>query len=295
MADVVVRPARAEDRDDVLAFCTNTWEWGDYIDKVWEQWLNASNGTLLVALVDDRPVGVMNMQMVSKEEAWLEGIRVDPAYRRNGVGQAMCLEALAEAMRRGATLARLTTTFDNEGSIGLAKRNHMRQVGAFRTYTANLSDVKEKISAVQESAELATRADLDDIIAYLNASNIFPQVGGLYYVHFAARTITAELLEEKIAAGQIYLLRRWDRLDGLAIAEPLEEHGRKRLSVGYIDGTTTDAISLTAYDLRRRGQEQSLEQVRIYAPDLVLVSDALQGLDYTSDSPLFYTFERGLT
>ena len=98
-----------------------------------------------------------------------------------------------------------------------------------------------------------------------------------------------------IATQQVYLLRRWNRLDGLAIAEQREwEHG-KQLSVGYIDGTTIEAISLIAYDFRRRLPELGLGSVYVYAPDLVMVGDALTGIDYERDSKVFYTFERRLT
>src|SRR5438270_918944 len=80
--------------------------------------------------------------------------------------------------------------------------------------------------------------DLDEIVHYLNASSIFPALGGFYYLGFRAYSLTAEFLEEKIAAQQVFLLHRWNRLDGLAIAEQREwEHGGKQLSVGYIDGT----------------------------------------------------------
>jgi hypothetical protein len=57
-----VRPARAEDRDGVLAFCTNTREWSDYIERVWNDWLHNSDGCLFVATVDERPVGVAHMR-----------------------------------------------------------------------------------------------------------------------------------------------------------------------------------------------------------------------------------------
>ncbi|MBO0795596.1 MAG: GNAT family N-acetyltransferase, partial [Ktedonobacteraceae bacterium] len=107
MSGVVVRTARAEDRDAVLAFCANTWESGDYISEVWDEWLAAQNGRLLVATIDDRPVGLMNLRMLSGDEAWLEGVRVDPQFRRQGLARAMYLAALEEAMSRGAVLARL--------------------------------------------------------------------------------------------------------------------------------------------------------------------------------------------
>ena len=136
---------------------------------------------------------------------------------------------------------------------------------------------------------------MDDIIDYLNASNIFPLVGGLYYSWFAAYPITAELLEQKIAAQQLYLLPRWDRLNGLAIVDTREDFLKKNcLTVGYIDGTTIEAISLIAYDLRYHLAEMELQSIRIYAPDLILVHDALSGIGYESEGTLYCTFEREL-
>src|SRR5947207_8501711 len=148
----------------------------------------------------------------------------------------------------------------NEASIQLFESMHMRQVGSFAVYEAPPLVASPK-RAVKEQTQLATQADLDDIIDYLNVSNIFPLLGGLYQVWFTAYPITVELLEAKIAAQQIYLLRRWDRLDGLAIIDtssggPLRKN---RLSLGYLDGTTIESMSLIAYDLRHHLARIGLE------------------------------------
>jgi ribosomal protein S18 acetylase RimI-like enzyme len=295
MAHIEIRPARAEDREAVLAFCTQTWSWGDYIGYVWDEWLHNPNGQLLIATADSKPVGVVNMQMLDKTNAWLEGLRVDPNYRRQGIARALTENALLEAMRREATYARLMIETTSEASVQLFESMHMRRVGSFAIYEApSLATSPER--AAKEQTQLATQGDLDDIIDYLNVSNIFPLVGGLYYVWFAAYPITAELLEAKIAARQLYLLRRWDRLDGLAIVDTSGEgiFRKSRLSLGYIDGTTIESISLIAYDLRHHLVGIGLESIRAYAPDLMLVHDALGGIGYEPEGTVYCTFERGL-
>jgi hypothetical protein len=207
---------------------------------------------------------------------------------------ALTMELMAEAMRRGASHVRAVTESTNSASLRLLNQVHMRQVGAFVPFSASpLSAISKRDSGL-ERTQLATPEDLDEVIGYLNASSIFPGVGGFYYVGFRAHSITAELLEEQIAARQVYLLRRWGRLDGLAIAEQRERRQGTELSVGYIDGTAIEAISLIAYDLRRLLPELSAERVCIYAPDLVMVRDALTGIEYEWDGHVFYTFERGL-
>ncbi len=288
-----VRPAQAEDREPVLAFCTTTWGWGDYIERVWEQWLDDPSGRLFVATVDDQPVGMVHISMLTAVDAWLEGLRVDPAFRGQGLAKLLNDAAVLEAMQRGADYIRLAVDSNNTRSIEITERGFWRQIAAFAFYSASALPPTAR-ATTQARTQLATLADVDEIIDYLNASNNFPLVGGLYYAGFTAVPITQDLLQEKITHHQLYLLRRWDRLDGLAVAEVREENQLLRLSVGYIDGMTVESINLIAYDLRCLLPELEVDQVRIYTPDIILVRDGLTGVEYEWDGSVFYTYERSL-
>lgn len=293
MPQIEIRPARSEDREAVLAFSSQTWNWGDYIQYVWDDWLHDPQGMLFVATSDGQPVGVAHIRMLNKTEAWLEGMRVDPAFRRQGIATALFDAQLLEATRRGAKTVRSITESTNAASIRLMEQKFMRQVAAYVPMHAPPVTTPSKRQYGVEIPTLATAADIDDIINYLNVSNIFPSVGGLYYQSYTAFSITSELLTEKISAQQIYILRRWDRLDGLAIAEPGAEQLGKYLSIGYIDGTT-ESISLIAYALRTRFSELGLESVSANVPDLIMVRDAFVGAEYEWDGQVYYTYERSL-
>src|SRR5689334_20226194 len=136
MSDVEVRPARPEDRAAVLAFCEGTWEDGDYIADVWDEWLAADDSALLVAVLDDRPVGLVRARLVSADESWLEGIRVDPAVRRRGIGRVLLSRVLVASRERGAAVARLFTSADNVASQQLIAAFGFDQVAAFVDYVA---------------------------------------------------------------------------------------------------------------------------------------------------------------
>ncbi len=96
---IVVRRARPTDREQVLAFATNTWNGHDYIPNAWAVWLEAGDGAFLVATVGrpggldvegvaleiGAPVAITRIAMVADGEAWLEGIRVHPRVRGMGV------------------------------------------------------------------------------------------------------------------------------------------------------------------------------------------------------------------
>lgn len=293
MSDIEIRRARDEDREAVLAFCAHTWEWGDYIEHVWDEWLHDPAGELLVALVDGQPVGIVHLRMLNETDAWQEGMRVDPTYRQQGIARQLSMESGAEAMRRGATTVRLLTESTNAASIHMVEQAHFRQVGAFTPHSAEpLVSIPQHNTGLDEPT-LATARDLDEIIEYLNVSNIFPAVGGLYYGGFVGYRISDRLLAEKIKAGQIYILRRWGRLDGLALVETRGSEQEKHLFIGYIDGTT-ESISLIAYALRRRLGEMQLAQIRAAVPDLMMVRDAFTGAEYTWDGHSFYTYEKSL-
>lgn len=293
MPHIAIRQAREEDRDTVLAFCQHTWDWGDYIERVWDDWLRDPQGCLFVATADDVPVGVTHVRMLNNTDAWLEGIRVHPAYRQQGIARALNEAMLLEAMQRGATNARLITESSNTAAIQLVQGKHMRQVGGFLPLTAQpMTQPPEERYPLDEPV-LASQEDLEEIISYLDVSSIFPSTGGLYYHGFTAYSITDTLLKEKIAARQVYLLRRWERLDGLAIVETRESSLGKQLLIGYIDGTT-EAISLLAYALRRLAANTHLNTVRAHVPDLIMVRDAFTGASYEWEGQTFLTFERSL-
>lgn len=117
-AGVAVRDARGDDRDAVLAFASDTWEGWDYLPEVWRGWLDG-DGDLLVAadLESDEPVGVCHLTTYLTGEAWLEGLRVHPDRRRDGVATALLDAALDRARRDGAVTARCMTFDWNEPGV----------------------------------------------------------------------------------------------------------------------------------------------------------------------------------
>lgn len=293
MPHTEIRLARAEDRDIVLAFCANTWEWGDYVEYVWDEWFNDPNGALLVATIDDRPVGIAHLQMLTPDDAWLEGLRVDPAYRQQGLGSALNIACTEEAMRRGARYARLLTSSDNVASIAMVERNFWRRVGSFVSLSAEPMTTLSEHEVGPDLPRRATEADLGDIKDYLNTSNIMPLSGGLYYQFFTAYVITDDLIKTKIDAGDVYVLRRWQRLDGLAFAETLQGRQGSSLFIGYVDGTS-EAISLIAYALRKQAADMALSSIRAHIPDMMMVRDAFVAAGYQWGGDTFYTYERRL-
>ena len=83
-----IREPNQFDKQQVLDFCQNTFSWGDYIEEVWDSWYN--NDGLVVIEENGKVIGMAHGVIYKNEKMlWLEGIRVNEKYRKNGV--ATCL------------------------------------------------------------------------------------------------------------------------------------------------------------------------------------------------------------
>lgn len=149
---LIVRRARADDQEAVLAFATHTWDRWDYIPNAWPVWLAANDGVLLVAapgapgdesqpldlagspLTADRPVAVARVARSAIGEAWLEGIRVDPRVRGMGVATDFQTAELRWAAAFGAQVVRYATSERNEGSLRLGARHGFEPMAAFASW-----------------------------------------------------------------------------------------------------------------------------------------------------------------
>lgn len=118
--EIAVRRARPEDVPELQSFTRNTFAWGDYVADAIPRWLSEP-GDLWVAESAGKPVGVNHVRYLSQDEAWFEGIRVHPDYRRLGIGNLLTEAAIRGAKERGAKLVRITIDDDNFRSRGMSQ------------------------------------------------------------------------------------------------------------------------------------------------------------------------------
>ncbi|MEP7158783.1 MAG: GNAT family N-acetyltransferase [Chloroflexota bacterium] len=188
---LVVRRARPSDRAAVLGFATKTWNDWDYIPNAWPVWLDAPDGVLLVAAgPDDRAVAISRVAMVSETEAWLEGIRVDPAVRGMDVATDLQVAELHWAAAQDASVLRYATSARNEASHRLGARHGIELLVALHGYLWSLDP--------DEEPDEPSAFDAD--------------------VRAAASALRATVLAGFVADGRIAApadaARLWRRLDG---------------------------------------------------------------------------------
>lgn len=319
-AEFEVRDARAEDRDAVLAFCAHTWDDGDYIADVWNDWLADVGGALLVGLADGEPVALSHVRLTSPDEAWIEGVRVAPGARRQGVGRVMVSRSLVRAREMGASVARLFTHPANVPSLRLFEGFGFTRVAELIYYVAPALSPDPEEAARQRGPRSA--AELDPTIAetnhettegalpldarlsapgpiefarlwaWLEQSNLTPFNGGLEVHHWTARGVSEPLLREHLAAGEVITLDEWGATQALAIVCEDRSDG-PALEARYLDGLS-DAIGRLALLLRGEAHRRGLQQVWLWLADLLILRDAMDGAGYTHADDAMWVYARAL-
>lgn len=157
--EVRVRPGRPSDWPSVAAFTADTFEWGDYIDSVWESWLSDPDGQLLVVEAVDTAVAIAHVRLLGPVEAWLEGMRVHPDWRRLGIADRLNHACRAWAIERGATVARLATEPANAPARRQVERLGWRAVGGFVHWQPAAAAAMTGCSAATQSSPEASGFD----------------------------------------------------------------------------------------------------------------------------------------
>jgi ribosomal protein S18 acetylase RimI-like enzyme len=316
---VIVRLARPDDREAVLAFCQDIWDGTDYIADVWEDWLTAESGALLVAASEERPVGLIHLAMPSHEDAWLEGIRVNSSVRRQGMGRVLTLQALVVAREQGAKVARLFTSSENLAAQELVTRRFgFQKVAEVGRYTGRalesgsdpdadaLLETEESVPGTHQepAAEpplgprllLAGAEDYTRLRDWLKQSNLAPANGGLQFGGWRAWTLRDADLQDYLVNGEAWLLEEWGVIQSVALVRDVgrEMSPLATLQVRYIDGTA-GGISTLALVLREIAQERELEQIELWLPDLLILQDAMNGAGYSRSShEKMWVYQRSL-
>src|SRR5256885_15992141 len=98
--DLVIRRARPSDKRDVLAAVRTIWGGHDRVPDVFDRWVTHRTGPFFVAESAGRVVGMGKLTGVSPTEAWLEGGRVAPRWRRKGIATAPTAHRHPDRARR---------------------------------------------------------------------------------------------------------------------------------------------------------------------------------------------------
>ena len=273
--EFVIRPARPEDRPAMERICAHTWESGDYIQEVWDEWLAAENGPLLVVELDT--VGVVSLNKVTRHpegQFWLEGMRVDPDYRGRGIARR-CLDwNLAYAREQGGRVVRLSTGDHNTTVHRMVARVGMERVteGTLRVGPALPGGRRPAILGPEDS---------DAVARFWRGSPVLAAMGGLYSRDWTWRELSPAALAAMLQRGEVVAERA---PDGSLAAVATIHHwpGDEEMWVGIADGEPA-AVQSLALAIRAGAAGAGADNAQILLPRVPWLREAFLAAGYEPD------------
>jgi GNAT superfamily N-acetyltransferase len=129
-----IRRARPDDIDAIVAFTTDTFDWGDYVPDLIDDWIVGDEGVVMVAVDDsDTPIGMARAVFLTDHEVWSHAARVHPDHRGRGIAGDLADVLMDWAGKRDGRIVRLLIEDDNLASIRhISKKGFRRAVSVVR-------------------------------------------------------------------------------------------------------------------------------------------------------------------
>jgi len=273
--NLIFRPVRAEDKPRVLEFTAHTWgeDDGDYIKEVFDDWLADPKGQFVAVEIDAQPVAIAKLTDMGDGELWLEGLRVDPAQRKQGIGQALHAYNIDLARRYGGRVLRYATGQDNTVSQTLGTRTGFQHVGNYRWHVA-------EASLEFAPPERLAPNDLPALRGWL-ASPLMRSARGLYPRLWKWGTLTESRLTAHLDAGQVFGLRSESGVRAWVIAETIEAWDEAQ--VHHLDGSDLASMVELARSMRRLAADAGRAKIEMAALDPSPIIEALREAGYRSE------------
>jgi len=221
----VFRQAHPTDKQEVLALTANTWENGDYIEWVFDDWINDPQGRFLVAIESPsgRIAGIDKLSFLSPTEAWFEGLRVHPDFRGRGLATSFQTYMIGEAQRLGAQTVRFLTNVDNLSVHRKAYRDGFSARFVVRHWHRSASGDMSR-EAESDSLPWQLRAATPDEASTLHQwwrrSASWQASGGLVNRNWSYSATSAEEWSEGAQRGELLIPEDTD-VEALALPPPL--------------------------------------------------------------------------
>jgi GNAT superfamily N-acetyltransferase len=241
MNELEIRDATEEDKNAVLDFCRTTWDWGDYIEYTWDDWLNDPHGRLIVGLLNGVPVAVVHIELFPTGEGWIEGMRITPEHRDRQIGTALSNYCVDEMAKAGIRVARYMTASSNKPVRRISEKHGFRRFSSCYVLWAELDDGQPCLTKLQPD-------HLDELWSFIESSEIYKTGAGLYSVGWVYQELNKCRLKYHLERGEVYALAGREPLDAFAMVVTSWLHTGP--VIGYLDGKNAGLLGTLVSELR---------------------------------------------
>jgi len=242
------------DKERVLEISSKIWEGNDFIQYVFDDWVNDSEGEFTLGEKDGVTVGFAKYSRHSDSEIWLEGIRVDEDYANQGFGKAITQYYISKAKAEAVEVIRLSAYVGSKESIRIVEGLGFKKDGYFTNGYKQLNKEAAKPSGAANVISIMSTATAWDLITRGNA---YYMSNGYVSYGWTFRKLTYELVDRLVKEKLVYGVLRDGKVSSVMVLTE-DSHKDGGLNIGFIDGDMgamkelVDFAELQAYN---RGME----------------------------------------
>lgn len=287
---MIIRPALPSDREAIVEFTRDTFEWGDYIADEFDGWLARTDMLVVVAVdANEHAIALAAARMLSPTEAWFHAARVHPSLRGRGIAAEVSVELRAWARNQGAMVGRLLVEDWNEASIRHVEKTGRRRVASMVRCTKPIGDASpspdgnggQRIPSPLR-ARAAHAADAQSALASWSVGELGRASRGLFGIGWSFRRLT---IDDLIAAARGSAF--WEIGAGWALASAGPD---SRFDVSWIETREEDV-----HDLLRSLVDLAIgsgsESITAWIPNIEWAARAAKHLGFETELMHVYAGE----
>lgn len=253
MTKLKIRFARQSDKEAVLAFCQKLQD--AYIINVWDKWLNDSSGRIFVATIDDAPVAIQRVVLMSQNEAWWEGLRVDFRYQRQGISKVLEYHRDKYLQENDIKILRCCIYFYNDiMSKILSRRTEWKKIENYSLYYCKKPFlVSQKTILIQLKLN-----DFDSAISLIKEKDLYVSIGAKW------QELTSKQLKKLLIEKKVWGLKQNNQLTNIVIKSK-SETSQPKFWIGYIGGIKEN-LPILLQELKKLAYQQNCSYLGGFLP-----------------------------
>jgi GNAT superfamily N-acetyltransferase len=289
---IILRPAQPNDKSAITALAAKIWDGEDYLHHNFDKWVAEERGRFIVCYEGDILVGCNKLTEFRPGEWWMEGLRVDPAFRGRGMARVLHenIMRIADEIATAENLTgnlRLATESENYAVHKLALETGFTNTSRHSLYRTDIPTGGQiPPSSPFTIARLSEKDQVDD---WFNQSEYFATTDGLFEDTWKWYEILPRL-EELLQDGRI----QWWHKEGAAAGGLIIIHRRdpETMVLNYLDapnGRWADLLD----DTRLLARTLTVSQIKSKPLALPAIQTALPSTAWKIDYDLeMWVFQR---
>jgi hypothetical protein len=202
----------------------------------------------------------------------LEGIRVNPKYRRRSVATELINGMVLYGKRRGAKEASAMVSKSNIASQLMMEKNGFSMVSKWSYYSVD--EIPQRANKVELRSRIATFEDSEMICNYLRRSEIYESSGKTYVNSWRWHPLDpySDILGDLIKNKKVLVVGRYNKIRGLAIIDKDNKYidSNHTFQIVYLDAPDASVLK----DLIRfainliHSDDEIYDRIQVYSPQI---------------------------